>query len=455
MLLIKEFVVKKVFKTVFIFLLILLSCSKPDVQKVTFQIKTGDYFVTVSGQGELEAKNALVLTTPMVFPPPTLSYLISEGSYVTKDDIVAEFTATQIENDYINAQDEVEITKAEAENKEAELSLELLLYESQKHSAEASAQASRLQLAKIEFEPPRVQEIKRLQIEQFELDAERASKMLESLKKIQQEERANSEMRIRQAKNKLNRAKDQLDQLTLKAPHEGIVVHDINMMTGEKVKEGAEMYPRTPVVKLPDFSRMQVKMQIGETDAQKLNNGMPATITVPSVGTHEYSGKVTRIDRIAKPISRGSKVKKVEVIVELDSSNTVLKSGLTAYADIYVKKLKDMIAVPHECVFERDSTKIVYHQIDNKFFPLPILSLLQDEDFMVIFGDVKPGEELALREPSSSLVSWPDQLNKLEMPAWADTLKKAKEEPEQSPSIPPDVLEKMQQLPPGVVLGGN
>lgn len=372
--------------------------------------------ITVNGEGELEAKKSFVLQTPRVWPAPTISYLAPEGTQVKKDDIVVKFEADQVKKEYKNAIEELEIAKAEAKKKNAELTLQRLLYDSQKNSAEASAAASKLQLAKLEFESPRNQEIKKLEISQQELEAERARKKLVSLEKIQIEERAHSQMRIKQAENKLNRSQMHLDKLILKASSDGIVVHETNWIKDQKVKEGDALYPGMVVVKIPDLSVMQAKLQIGETEAQKVKKGQQAIVTVPSIGTFQFPGKVTKVANIAKPIKRGSKVKKVEVIVEIDSTRQGIVPGLTASSSIIITEIENAIAVPHECVFEKDSVKIVYVLEKSHYVPHAIAIANQDADFCIIISDLDGDEKLALREPAASQINFPDSLITPELP---------------------------------------
>ena len=430
-------------------LTLLASCSNDKNDQLAFTTAVADYKVIISGEGELEAKNANVIRTPRVWPGPTISFLLPEGSIVKKDDVLVVFSQNQVENEYINQLDELAIATAEAQRIEADLNLQSLLQETQLLSANASAYSAQLQLAKLEFEAPIAREIKKLEIAEYELAADRADKKLKALKKIQIEERARVQLRIKQAKNKVDRAKDQLSKLTLKAPYEGIVVYGINPITQEKVQEGSTLYPGMPVVQLPDMSVMQIKMKIGETDAQKLRTDMPATISIPSLNGLEFSGKVTRVDRVAKPIQRGSKVKKVEVIVQLNDQDNRLRPGITATAEILVRSAMNVLAVAQECLFEKDSVRVVYKQGKRGYEPIPVAVLLQDEDFILVHSDLQGGEKLALKEPPNTRVLWPDSLVSLVAPALVDTFKAAPEKKPEKPQIPPELLKKMKNLPPG------
>jgi len=393
-------------------LTILPACSRLEHQniKVTYELVRAPFIATVEGEGVLEAENAQVLTAPDVRPPPTLGYLIPEGTVVEKGDLVARFESDEISQNYQNALDEVEIARAEAGQRVAELTLERLLYQSQRDAAEAAAESARLQLAKLKFEPPRTQEIKRLEIARHELDAKQARQKLLSLDTIQKEERARLQLRIRQAENKRDLARTHLDRLELRAPHSGFIVHEFNRISDMKVQEGDMLYPRMPVVRLPDLSVMLVNVLVGETDASKLHPGQRALITVPSLGGEPLTGSVIKVANVATPIRRGSKVKKVEVIVKIDGTRKGLVSGLSAVCRIEVKRLDASIAVPLECVFERDSVKVLYVLEGSRIEPRPVAPVIQTGDFMVVYGDLENGDRIALREPAASSLRWPDTL---------------------------------------------
>ncbi|RQW02425.1 hypothetical protein EH222_13695 [candidate division KSB1 bacterium] len=173
-------------------------------------------------------------------------------------------------------------------------------------------------------------------------------------------------------------------------------------------------------------------MQISETDAQRLFVGMPASVRIHSLRNATYSAKVAKIDPIAKSISRNSKVKKVEVLVELDSTSQEVRPGLTVTAEIYVKRATNVLSVPQVALFASDSAKIVYVKEKSHYVPRPVATLYQDEDFVIVYGDLADGELLALREPPNTRISWPDVLAPLQAPIEADTFKVAKREP------PPD-----------------
>jgi phosphotransferase system IIA component len=378
--------------------------------EVTFTAARTDFVITVDAQGVLEAKKAHNIMTPQLARArPTLAWLPPEGTYVKKGDIVVELEAAEIERGYIIAMDELEIEKADEQKVEAELTLQRVLLESQQKDTEASLAASRLQLNKMVFEPARIQEIRRLEISRDELELQRIDKKLASTRNIANEERKRLQLKVNQAESKVTQCEQYLNQLQLKAPVDGFVEYAQSWFTDEKVEVGGQLYPNMPILMIPDLAVMQVNIQLAETDAHMLTKGQKTAITVPSLDNLELNGEVSKVAKVAKPVKRDSKVKKVEVIVEVDSTQVELVPGLTANCRIIVEELNDVITIPRECVFEKDSIKVVYVLQGERYTPFVITIEKYSEDFVAIAGDLQGGERCALKEPHDSIIAWPER----------------------------------------------
>ncbi len=396
----------------------LLSCQSKNAGQVNinFQILKDDFVAKVESEGIVEAVRNNVLNSPQLWTVTKIAYIVPEGSRVEKGQLVFKLEAEEIQNQYLNALDERDVAKADAEKKYSELELERLLYDSQYRNAMAEMKTAELQLTKLEFEPPKIQEIKRLEIKQYELEALRNKQKMQSLEKIQKEDRAHMDLLIRQAENKISRLENNLSKLEINSPVDGFIIYEINRMTHEKILLGDEVFPNMSVVKIPDMSEMQVKIQLGETEAQKIKKNQKAIITIPTIDDLELTGKVSSVDKMAKSVKRGSKVKKVEVIVKLDSVFQDVVPGLSAFCSIEIEKFTDVIKIPLECVYEKDSVKIVYVKSKDRFIPQPVAIVNQDNDFAIIEGELEGTEALALVEPPYSKVRWPHKLVAYRLP---------------------------------------
>lgn len=395
----------KITCTVLTFLILTsLFCSQEDSKTLTYYLEKKDFVNTVTATGVIEAKRFMVIPCPQIWPQPTISTLVAEGSFVKKGDVVCTMEAARVEMDYKIAENNLESVQAEYVKSEADLELNRALLESQVKSVEASVAISKLQLTQIEYVSPIKKKIIELQIQRSELEKLKINKKLASLKIIQQSELTRMQMKIKQAENKLNQAKMFLDKLIIISPVDGIVVYAKNLITGEAVKEGDALFGGMPMLQIPAVDVLQVKLKIDETLVKRIEKEQRAMVRIDAKPDIQLDGKVTRIASMGKPISRDSKIKAFDVIVELDSASSDIQIGLTTTCEIFTQTLSDTFAVPLDCMFEKDSTTIVYIKNGSKFEKRLVATANRGDDFIVVTSGLIGGEHLALAEPPQSQI---------------------------------------------------
>ncbi|MGC8793233.1 MAG: efflux RND transporter periplasmic adaptor subunit, partial [Bryobacteraceae bacterium] len=79
----------------------------------------------------------------------------------------------------------------------------------------------------------------------------------------------------------------------------------------------------------------------------------------------------------------------------------LLRPGLLADVEIIVEKIPNAIYVPVQAVFEKDGKPVVYVKQGNVFEPRVIKPLKRSESVMVIAEGLKPGELVALSDPTA------------------------------------------------------
>lgn len=369
----------------------------------TYTLTKRPFTITVEAEGTLEAKVAQTLLTPRTrdWRQIGIISLAPEGTIVAKEDTVVKLDPQSFENDRANAQASLEIAQADANKKEAELTAERLILEADVESAKAASAISRLQVAKLEFVAPRLREITNLEMQRNELRVEKIRKRLAAIEGIQKEERAHVQIKIQQATRKLKQAEDALGKLILKAPTSGVVVHVYSRWRDRKPQEGDIMRAGEAIAKIPDLSVMQIKFQVGEIAAQKLKKDQRAEINISSLENPKITGKIISVAKRAQPIKKKSKVKQVEVVVELDTTRADFTPGLSAHVSIIVGEQPEALVVPLECVFQQDSLQIVYVRQGNQYVPSPVTLEDQNTNYVIIKGQVEAGAQLALHAPKA------------------------------------------------------
>lgn len=385
-----------------------LGCSPPEQTMdsyLTYPATLSTFRNTVVAVGDLEAKNSHVLITPRVWPQPEIAYLAPETTWVDSGALVVRLSSAQLETNYITTLRDLEITRAEAQQKEAELNLQRFKLEADLKSARAGLAIAELQRPRLEFVTDRIRQLKSLELEKTKLRVVKLEKQTLSLVDIQNEERIHLELKIKQSETQIEKTLELLDKLELKAPVGGLVLYERNWSTGQKMSEGDGVWHGMPIAKIPDMSVMQVKLQVGETDTQNLAKGQIVEVVIAAVRDRPFMGVVSDIAKTAKPVRRDSKVKRVEVIVEMDSADVAMVPGMSARSTIITAEAFDAMVVPLECVFDSDSLKVVYERGERAFIRRPVTIERQGADHAVILTDrLEPGTMLALDEPDDRFV---------------------------------------------------
>lgn len=79
----------------------------------------------------------------------------------------------------------------------------------------------------------------------------------------------------------------------------------------------------------------------------------------------------------------------------------LLRPGLLADVEIIVERIPNAIHIPVQAVFERDGKPIVFVKRGNEFEERLVKPLKRSESTMVIAEGLKPGEVLALADPTA------------------------------------------------------
>jgi HlyD family secretion protein len=209
------------------------------------------------------------------------------------------------------------------------------------------------------------------------------------------------------------------------APMDGVVLTK-NVEIGESITSGVSSFNAgTVLFSVADTSHMIVKAGVNEVDIGKIRVGLPVRVTLDAYPKVLFKG---RIDRIAPAVRIDDKVRVFDVEIRLDAQGRELRSGMTANIEVIGEKKEKVLSVPVESVFKRDDQEIVYVKktIDPKLFEQEsnakkdseeakkeqkdawkkffdkrvIVTGLADNSRVEIVSGLKPGEEVALEDPT-------------------------------------------------------
>ncbi|MFA7421823.1 MAG: efflux RND transporter periplasmic adaptor subunit [Melioribacteraceae bacterium] len=377
------------------------SLSKARTDIPTYKIQRNNFLVTITESGELRAKNSLSILAPRIRGNIKIVYLIPEGTYVKPGDIVCSFDPSEAIATFKGAEAALEIANSDREKLVANQMAAMAQMESQLKSAELSFELSKLKLDQVKFEAQAIQQQSKLEHEKNRLSFEQTKQEFQSKKIIHKSEMDMMVVQIKQRQNDLDKAQKDLDQLTLKAPSEGLVVYGSNWSNqGRKFAIGDSPWGGAEIATLPDLSSMESKTNINEVDVSKISNGKKVIVKLDAFQDSSFVGAVSDVASIGRNKDQESNIKVFEVLVSIKAHSEILKPGMTTSNKIIINEIPNVLFIPQEAVFEKDGKKIVYVKNGSGYDLREVDLGEKGEDYIVVRKGVASGDEVALLDPT-------------------------------------------------------
>jgi hypothetical protein len=266
--------------------------------------------LAVEGRGELKPAKATPLRVPGAnWSSRTLEWMLPEGSFVRKGDVVARFASQEGEQDLAQAMVDLQRNLLARAAKESDLQAG-----QRRVSVDLSQVGVDLGIAR-RYAVADLSTIARNQV----LDAVQDSEFLQGKqdtlewKRDQSSVRGGAELAVLDAQRatysiNADARKDDLDALELRAPNDGVVMLASNW-SGEKPVVGASMRAGFEYGSLPDASAMEIEIALPQIEAQGIRAG--DLVELHPVGRLQpvVRSKLTWVASAAKVRSNDSPVK--------------------------------------------------------------------------------------------------------------------------------------------------
>ena len=285
-------------------------------------------------------------------------------------------------------QDRIRMIEADAKVRQAELAI--FLYQNFQHRQEEAKKRSDLDQATAE----RVRVEQRNDAELIRIQADVDSRRFS----------------LQTAKDRLADLNRQLDQCTIVAPIDGLLVYASSIQEGRRggggdtppPAVGTELRPNELVAILPDTSEMVALLKVSEALSGRIQSGQPVTVFSDSLPNVPLRGTVQSVSVLAEsggwrdPNRRDYTVR---VLIEADTA-LGLKPAMRCRGEIMLDRVEDKSWVPIQAVFREGPVAYVHvagaSGIEQRQVTLGRSGELQVE---VVKG-VDEGDRVLLRRPS-------------------------------------------------------
>ena len=248
------------------------------------------------------------------------------------------------------------------------------LYQSQVEQASASLGTLRAQFARQRAEERQARANHERNQKLFELNAISAVELQHSRTEL---EIAHSglqaaEYAIRSGEAQLREARENLLKTTLYAPMDGIISR-MSVEKGERVV-GTSQMPGTELFRIADFSRMEVVVEVGESDIVRIETRDSVEVEIDAYPRRKFRGEVTQI-------ANSAKVANFEVRIELLPDSLKFLPGMSAAVRIVTDRRDGCLTLPVESLFIRDKEPCVWvADAEDKARAVVVTTGIQDLD---------------------------------------------------------------------------
>ncbi|MCK9300034.1 MAG: efflux RND transporter periplasmic adaptor subunit [Bacteroidales bacterium] len=376
--------------------LFLLSGCKEAVQDNNV-IKRGEFKQTITETGEL-----LTLDNRAIVMPRYGRYwynmkiigLVEHGAKVQAGDSLVQFDPTEVKKFIMDRQTQLENEQANLEKMLVQQKNNLNNLQSTLRSEEASFNLRKLTMEYTKFESERVQEIKRLQFRQAEINFEKVKRRIELTKVMSANDLKIQKIKVAQVENEIQMAQEVLPQLTLRAPISGIFQVARKRRSRDNLAVGDDVRFGNMVGSVPDLTWMKVETTVNEVDRAKINMGQEVVVRLDALPDVAFKAKVSFISVLCRHYDNDDPRKVFDVEVKLLESDERLKPGMTVSCEFIASDLDDVLYVPNSCLLKEGGRYWVFMPKATGYDKLAVEFHTRNNTHSVISGNIAEGQEV-------------------------------------------------------------
>ena len=203
------------------------------------------------------------------------------------------------------------------------------------------------------------------------------------------------EKQLDAARAVLDEARVKLSYATITAPLSG-VIGSVATQQGETVAAGLNAPTFVTII---DLKRLQVDAYVDEVDIGKVKMGQECVFTVDAFPGREFHGRVVTI--YPNAVIQENVVNYDVVVGITDPYDGLLRPEMTANVTIFLKKRKQVLALPAKAVKRERGKNIVYVLSKTGPEPRRVKTGWKDGQWIEIAAGLQEGETVLLEKPGN------------------------------------------------------
>ncbi len=372
-------------------------------ETLSAKVKKGDFKISVTTTGELEAKSSEKIYGPAGLRrigiwQVKIENIVPEGTVVDSGSVVAGLDRTEISSRLKDLQTNLEKLETQFTKTKLDTSLELRNARDELVNMNYSMQEAKITLEQSKYEPPATIRQVTMDMEKQERNYSQAQKnyklKLEKAMANMQEVSAS----LQQAQRQFDDMNEVVEEFTVKAPKRGMVIYRRNW-DGAKQGVGSTLSAwDNTVATLPDLTEMISKTYINEIDISKIKIGQLVEVGIDAFPEKKFTGTVTEVANIGEQM-RNSNAKVFEVKIKVKEFDSILRPSMTTKNAIITSIVKNVIFLPIECIHNDDSLTFVFKKNGNTITKQEVEVGQSNENEIIIKEGILVDEDVLLNIP--------------------------------------------------------
>jgi HlyD family secretion protein len=371
------------------------------------EVKRGEFVEYLSIRGEIKARQSKTLTAPSAAGDLQIVKLAKTGQQVKTGDVVVLFDTTTLQRTLEQKRTDLASAEAEIRQQEAQEHMTQEQDLTDSLAAKYNVESARLDASKAEILSEIDGEKNKLTLASSQEKLRAAQAKLDSGKLGSAADIAQKKKKRDKALFDVKLAEHQIASLTLRAPGDGVVTVLPNFratMFGGNApdfREGDRAWPGAAIAEIPDLSSIRFEARVEEADRGKLRDDQAANVHIDAVPDADFTGRVRDISTLAKmDFSSWPPMKNFTLDLKIDRTDPRIKPGMKANARIAVTSVPNSVLIPTQALFAKNGSNVVYVEDGRNFAQRSVQVGRRSGETVQIIDGVKPGERVALKDPT-------------------------------------------------------
>jgi HlyD family secretion protein len=218
---------------------------------------------------------------------------------------------------------------------------------------------------------------------------------------------ASASATYRSQSDQLEKIKTQIENCTVYATQPGLIVYagssDDFRRSDRQIIEGAEVYERQEIIKIPNTTSMIAKAKVHESVIARIKEGQKALVKVDATN-QEFQGTVKKVGILPDSQNRwmAPDIKVYQTDVALTEAPADLKPGMSTQVRIIINELQGVLTVPVQCVESKGDESYCYVLKANTPEKQHVIVGDYNDTFVEIKEGLTEGDQVAMVIPSYS-----------------------------------------------------